>query len=176
MKDYSTESERSTLSKLLHETFEWLTDNAERADEKVLRAKRSDLESLESPIIVRFTERQTRGKAIEDFQQVMFSARAFFIEAHKNNTSAKEGESTSDKPIAPPKYTDDELKMVEEMLKENEAWMDAKMAIQVKQEDDLTKDPVILTKDLNERGKRLQVTVGSQAEHRADRVGSALDK
>lgn len=44
LKDFSTESERAVLSKALAETFEWLSDNAERADEKTLRSKRSDLE------------------------------------------------------------------------------------------------------------------------------------
>ncbi len=149
------------MSKLLSETFEWLTDNAERADEKTLRTKRSDLEKLESPVILRFTEKQTRGKAVEDFQQAMFAARAFFIEAHQNNTAAigAAESATPQKPVVPPKYTEEELKSVEELLKENEVWMDERMVVQVKLEEDLTSDPAIFTKDLDEKGKRLQMTV-----------------
>lgn len=150
------------MSSLLKETFEWLSDHAERADEKSLRIKRSDLEKLESPIILRFTEKQSRPKAVEDLQQAMFSARAFFIEAQKNHTAAIEAAEsvTPEKPVAPPKYTAEELKTVETLLKENEVWMDEKMTEQVKLEEDRTKDPVILTKDLNAKGKNLQMTVG----------------
>jgi hypoxia up-regulated 1 len=118
---------------------------------------------VEEPIIFRFTERQTRGKAVDDFQQAMISARSFFIEATKNNTLAIEAQeaSTPEAPVAPPKFTEDELKVVETMMKDNEKWMDPLMEVQVKldKEADNTKDPVILTKDLNERGKTLQMTV-----------------
>ena len=91
----------------------------------------------------------------------MFAARAFFIEATQNNTLAKEAavDAPPDNPVIPPKYTDDELKNVEEMLKDNEVWMDSRMEKQVKIEADKTKDPEILTEDLNSRGKKLQMTV-----------------
>ena len=119
------------------------------------------IRTLEEPIVVRFSERQTRGKAIEDFQQAMFAARAFFVEANKNNTLALEAaeQATPEKPVAPPKYTQDELNVVEELLKDYEVWMDTRMEKQVKIENDPIKDPEIYTKDLNERGKKLQNTV-----------------
>lgn len=95
----------------------------------------------------------------------MLSARAFFVEAHKNQTLAIEAQeaSTPENPVAPPKFTEDELKVVEVMMKDNEKWMDPLMEVQVKldKEADHTQDPVILTKDLNERGKTLQTTVCS---------------
>lgn len=113
--------------------------------------------------MIRFTEYQTRGKAIEDFQQAMFAGRSFYVEAQKNTTEALEAakEATPEKPVAPPKFTDDELNLVKNLLKENEVWVDGLMEQQVKLESDKTKDPVILTKDLNERGKRLQSTVNA---------------
>lgn len=181
--DFGTQAEKDKLAGLLAETFDWLQDNAEKADETTLRKKRSDLlfvplllllswtriarsptrSDLEQPIIFRFNERQTRGKAVDDFQQAMFSARAFFVEAHKNNTAAIEAQesATPENPVAPPKFTEEELKTVEVLMKENEVWMDELMETQVQldREDDKTKDPVILTKDLNEKGKTLQMTV-----------------
>ncbi|ORX33442.1 Hsp70 protein-domain-containing protein [Kockovaella imperatae] len=159
--EYGTQKEREGLQKLMEETFEWLGDHAEKAEEKTLVEKRSTLTKLEQPIITRFKEAQTRGKAIEDFQQAMFAARAFFVEAHKNVTAAKEAAeaATPENPVAPPKYTDEELKTVEDMLKDNEVWMDTRMQKQVKIETDKTKDPEILTEDLDSRGKRLQSTV-----------------
>ncbi|KAK4684151.1 hypothetical protein P7C73_g6049, partial [Tremellales sp. Uapishka_1] len=159
--EFATTSERESIKKLVGETMEWLGDEAERAEEKVLRKKRSDLETLERPVIVRFRETQTRGKAIEDFQQAMFAGRAFLIEAHKNHTEVEEAVKSApeDKPAAPSKYTDDELKDVQKMLKDNEVWMDDLMKVQVTLEDDKAKDPVIFTKDLEERGKSLQAFV-----------------
>jgi hypoxia up-regulated 1 len=133
---------------------------------------------LEAPIIVRFTESQTRGKAIDDFQQAMFAARAFFVEAHANSTAGTTADAASPAPeetpsipgdetgsakvepaVLGPRYTEEELKVVEDMLKDNEQWMDGLMEVQVQLESDKTSDPVIFTKDLNERGKKLQMTV-----------------
>jgi hypoxia up-regulated 1 len=50
---------------------------------------------------------------------------------------------------------------VETLMKDNEKWMDPLMEVQVRldKEGDHTQDPVILTKDLNEKGKLLQSTV-----------------
>jgi len=119
---------------------------------------------IETPIIIRFTEAQSRGKAIDDFQKAMFSARAFFVEAHKNNTIALESAFSAtpdDDPVVPPKFTKEELGVVGDMLKDNEVWMDELMKIQVGIEEEKSKDPVIWTKDLDERGKKLQSTVSA---------------
>ncbi|WVR05173.1 hypothetical protein IAU60_002185 [Kwoniella sp. DSM 27419] len=159
--EFATADERARLGKLKDETMEWLHEHAESAEETVLRQKRADLETLESPIIFRFAESQTRGKSVEDFQQAMFASRAFLTEARKNNTIALEAaaSATPEDPVAPPKYTEDELIEVEELMKDNEVWMDAKMEKQVPLEADLTKDPVVTSKELDERGKRLQTMV-----------------
>ncbi|RXK35481.1 hypothetical protein M231_07259 [Tremella mesenterica] len=159
--EFATKEEREKMGKLMRESFEWLGEHAERADEMTLKLKRAALESLEAPIILRYKEHTARPRAIDDFQQAMFSARAFFVEAHKNNSLALESISTapSDKPVPPPRYTEEELKVVEDMLKDNEKWIDGLMVKQVKIEGDKTKDPVILSKDLDDRGKRLQNTV-----------------
>ncbi|KAK8869653.1 hypothetical protein IAR55_000221 [Kwoniella newhampshirensis] len=161
VQEYSTKEEQKTLKALVDETFEWLGEHAESAEEKLLRAKRAALEKLEAPIIFRFTEDHKRGKAVEDFQQAMFASRAFLVEARKNNTAALEEAATAtpENPAIPPKYTEEELKNVEDMMKANEVWMDEKMKVQVTLEDDRTKDPVIVSGDLDERGKNLQSTV-----------------
>ena len=41
--DYGTDKERNTMQKLLTETFDWLGEHAERAEESVLLAKRKAL-------------------------------------------------------------------------------------------------------------------------------------
>jgi hypothetical protein len=93
----------------------------------------------------------------------MLSARAFFVEAQKNQTIAIEAQeqSTPEAPVAGPKFTKEELEVVEGLMKDNEKWMDPLMEVQVRLDKagDNTEDPVIFTKDLNERGKLLQTTV-----------------
>ncbi|WVQ70033.1 uncharacterized protein L199_008257 [Kwoniella botswanensis] len=159
--EYATQAERDKIRDLVDKTMEWLGDHAETADEKTLKGKRSDLESLELPILKRYKEYLHRPKALEAFQQAMFASRSFLSEARKNNTEALKaaGSATDENPAIPPKYTEEELKDVEDQMKENEQWIDGLMKDQVKIEDDKTKDPVIMAGDLDERGKKLQMTV-----------------
>ncbi|KAI9637842.1 Hsp70 protein-domain-containing protein [Dioszegia hungarica] len=161
LQEYSKPDEQDKLRVLKEETFEWLLENAEGADEKTLREKRTELEKLEAPIILRFQESRTRPKAVEDFQQAMFAARSFLVEAQSNVTIAKAAvaASTPESPAAPPKYTDEELTAVEVLMKELEEWMDEVMTQQVFLEEDKTATPVVMTKELDERGKKLQTTV-----------------
>jgi hypoxia up-regulated 1 len=97
----------------------------------------------------------------------MFAARSFLVEATQNNTLAKEAQAnaTPEKPVAPPKYTDAELEDVKTRMKELEVWMDGLMTEQVKLDGDNTKDPVIFTKDLDEKGKALQMMVSWTRQH-----------
>lgn len=91
----------------------------------------------------------------------MFMSRAFLVEATKNRTEALEAAEAAppEKPVAPPKFTETELKEVETMMKELEQWMDPLMEEQMKIEADKTADPVILSQELDEKGKKLQMTV-----------------
>jgi hypoxia up-regulated 1 len=102
-----------------------------------------------------------RPKAIEDFQQAMFAARHFFVEASKNNTEAIAAveAATEDEPATPPKFTPEELEVVEKMLKEYEHWMDSGMSQQVVLDETKTSEPLVLVKDLESKGKLLQATV-----------------
>lgn len=119
---------------------------------------------------------------MEDFQQAMFTARSFVVEAQKNVTEALEAAKTAtpEKPVAPPKFTEEELKVIEGLMKDNEVWMDERMQKQVKIEGDLNKDPEITVKDLNEKGKRLQMAVSladsRQGGTRTDQTGITVDQ
>lgn len=159
--EFAKPEERKILSKLVEDTFEWLHDHAEDADVKTLLAKRTALETVENPIVVRFKESQTRGPAIDNFQQAMFAGRHFLVEASKNRTAALEAvaNAPAEKPAAPPKFTQEELDEVKTMLKDYETWMDGLMEKQVPLEQDKTADPVIFSAELDERGKRLQAHV-----------------
>ncbi|WVW83006.1 hypothetical protein I302_105022 [Kwoniella bestiolae CBS 10118] len=159
--EYATQAERDKIRVLLDKTMEWLGDHAETADEETLKGKRSDLESLELPVVKRYKEYLHRPKALEAFQKAMFASRSFLSEARQNNTQALKlaEEATDELPAIPPKYTEEELKGVEDLMKENEVWIDGLMKEQVKIEDDKTSDPVIQAGELDERGKKLQMTV-----------------
>ncbi|WVQ78425.1 hypothetical protein IAT38_000511 [Cryptococcus sp. DSM 104549] len=161
LQEYSTLKEQKALKKLTDESLEWLNEFGETAEEEVLREKLKALETLESPIVFRFTEDHKRGKAVEDFSQAMHAARKFHDEALANTTSALAlaASATPEDPVAPPKYTLEELKMVDEMMEANTEWIDRLMEVQVKLDGDRTKDPVVTSAELDERGKRLQATV-----------------
>lgn len=103
------------------------------------------------PIIRRYQEAITRPKAIDDFQKVMSAARIFFVDAQKNLTQAVEADE-------PSRHSQEELDDLFAKLKENETWMSEKMVLH-KQIEDFTVDPVLLTADLNEKGKALQMMV-----------------
>jgi hypothetical protein len=96
----------------------------------------------------------TRPKAIDDFQKVMSAARIFFVDAQRNLTQAVEADE-------PSRHSQNELDDLLDSLKENEGWMKQKMEAHKIIEDDFTKDPAILTADLNNKGKALQMMVSS---------------
>ncbi|KAL0254068.1 hypothetical protein I308_101447 [Cryptococcus tetragattii IND107] len=159
--DFSTPAEQQALKKLLDETFEWLGENDEVAEEAKLRRKLAELEGLERPVVFRYNEYRARDKAVADFQQAMHLARAFLIDAQANYTKAMEAATTAtpEDPVAPPKHTEEELKAVDELLKEYTQFIDEKMKVQVTLDGDKTKDPVITVRELEEKGRRLQATV-----------------
>ncbi|KIR59895.1 hypoxia up-regulated 1 [Cryptococcus bacillisporus CA1873] len=159
--DFSTPVEQQALKKLLDETFEWLGENDEVAEEAKLRRKLAELEGLERPVVFRYNEYRARDKAVADFQQAMHLARAFLIDAQANYTKAMEAATTAtpEDPVAPPKHTEEELKAVDELLKEYTQFIDEKMKVQVTLDGDKTKDPVITVRELEEKGRRLQATV-----------------
>ncbi|AFR93399.1 hypoxia up-regulated 1 [Cryptococcus neoformans C23] len=159
--DFSTPAEQQALKKLLGETFEWLGENDEVAEEPNLRRKLAELEGLERPVVFRYNEYRARDKAVADFQQAMLLARAFLIDAQANYTKAMEAAATAtpEDPVAPPKHTEEELKGVEALLKEYTQFIDEKMKVQVTLDQDKTKDPVITVRELEEKGRRLQATI-----------------
>jgi hypoxia up-regulated 1 len=159
--DYATVAERKRLGEMVGTAFEWLHEHADEAKIDALLAKRTELETIEAPIITRFKEWRVRGKAVENFQQAMFAGRAFLMEAAQNRTEALEAAAAApaDKPVAPPKFTQEELDGVRDILKDNEQWIDPLMKVQATLEGDKTADPVIFAADMDERGKKLQMHV-----------------
>lgn len=136
------------------ETFEWLNEQGDDADRETLMRKRAALEDLETPIIIRWKEHKTRPKAIDDFQKIMSAARLFLVDSKKNLTQAIADDQ-------PSRHTEEELDGLFDQLKANEDWAIEKLAAQKKLEDELTSDPAVMSADLNEKGKALQMTVSA---------------
>lgn len=159
--DFGTEEERKRLSDGVAEAFDWLHEYAESAPVGDLVSRLTQLETLEAPIATRYKEWMARPTAVEKFQQAMHAARAFVLAATENRTNALKAAETAteESPVAPPKYTEEELLKVATMLKEYENWIDPLMTEQVKLNDNMKADPVIFSKDLDDKGKALQIYV-----------------
>lgn len=159
--DFGTDEERERLSSGVASAFEWLHEYAESAPAGDLVSRLTELEALEAPIATRYTEWMSRPTAVDNFQKAMHAGRAFLISATQNRTDAlKAAETATDEnPVAPPKYTEEELLKVANLLKEYEQWIDPLMVEQVKLNGDMKANPVIFTKDLDDKGKALQIYV-----------------
>lgn len=158
---FSTKQERDAIKNLVVSTLDWLHENAEDANVQTLIGKRTAIEALEEPIVTRFSEYETRPKALTNFRTALYAGREFVDEARQNVTEALEAakNASEDKPVAPPRYTEAEIKAVEDMIVDGGAWLDNLMVEQIKIEDDKTANPVIFTKDLDERGQKIQAAV-----------------
>jgi hypoxia up-regulated 1 len=159
--DYASDDERKRLNEMVQNAFDWLHDHADDAKTDILLGKRAELETLEMPIISRFKEYRTRGEAVQNFGSAMLAGRSFLVQALANRTQALEAAENAppEKPVAPPKFTQAELDEVRDMIKEMEAWIEDLMQIQAPLESDKTADPVIFVKDMDDRGKKLQMHV-----------------
>ncbi len=82
----------------------------------------------------------------------MMLSRAFFVDAMQNLTEAEEAGTLS-------KYTRSELEPIEDLLKDNEAWMTEKMHEQDAADKELYNDPAVTISELEARGKTLQYLV-----------------
>lgn len=50
--DFATSAEKSAIGKLVQESLNWLSEHAEKADEKTLKGKRADLEWVLSIFLI----------------------------------------------------------------------------------------------------------------------------
>lgn len=158
---FSTKEERKAIQNLVSSTLDWLHENAEDANVQTLIGKRTAIEALEEPIVTRFTEFEARPIAVTNFRTALYAGRAFVDEARENVTKALEAAKSApeDQPVAPPRYTEAEIKGVEDLIVESGDWLDTLMKDQIKLNEDKTSNPVIFAKDLDERGQKIQAAV-----------------
>ncbi|KAG8908955.1 lumenal Hsp70 protein [Tulasnella sp. 403] len=142
--------EKQALTKGLEEAMAWLHEEGETADATALWNKRQHLETIEQPIIARYKEASTGPKALSDLQKAHALTRAFLIEGKANATlDTQEGRT--------PRFTDEELSEVEDVLSKSEDWL---RGMSEKQKPlNKRQDPVLKTADMESRGIALQKLV-----------------
>jgi len=149
-KEFVQPSELTRLSQGLDDTLRWLNHEAETADAELLREKRTHLEDIERPVISRYKEASSGPAALSNLQKAHTLTRAFLMEAYANRTLALQAGH-------PPRFTEEELALVESTVNESEEWLKVVTA----QQKLLTKrdDPVLRAADMESRGVTLQKLV-----------------
>lgn len=143
----SQPAEREKLTEVLEESFQWLNDRGDLAETSQLLDKRIALETLEKPIIHRYTEIEAFPQALNNSQMWNWHTRLFLTEARQNLTSELEQG-------LPSKWTKDELDGLEKALKEHESWLNEWVEKQKKVKS--YEDPVIETREMKARAKVLE--------------------
>ncbi|KAK0447909.1 Hsp70 protein-domain-containing protein [Desarmillaria tabescens] len=146
-KECSQDSERAAIAEKLEETITWLHDKGDVSETSQFLDKRIALETLERPIVHRYTEIANFPQALNNSQMWNWSTRLFLTEARQNLTR----ELAED---LPSKWTKEELDALEKTLKEHETWLNT--WVEKQKSVKLNEDPVIETTEMKARAKVLE--------------------
>ncbi|KAG7447381.1 actin-like ATPase domain-containing protein [Guyanagaster necrorhizus] len=146
-KECSQESERAAIAEKLQETITWLHDKGDVSETSQFLDKRIALETLERPIMHRYTEIANFPQALNNSQMWNWSTRLFLAEARQNLTREAEED-------LPSKWTKEELDALEKTLKEHETWLNT--WVEKQKSVKLNQDPVIETTEMKARAKMLE--------------------
>ncbi|KAF9238683.1 heat shock protein 70 family [Melanogaster broomeanus] len=160
----SKPSERQAISQKLTETVSWLHEEGETADTTALWEKRGALESLERAIVHRYKEIEAFPEALNNSQKWNWSTRLFLAEARANVTA----EEAAD---IPSRWTSVELDALEAALKEHEIWLND--GVERQKHVKMNEDPVIETRDMKERAKKLEMHLQRLVKRKAPKVKKA---
>jgi molecular chaperone DnaK (HSP70) len=117
LREFVTEQDKETLSKLLMETEEWLYGDGEDESKSVYQDKLSELKKLGNPIALRCTEYQVRPAVFNQLAQLI-------VHYEKIVSLYKEGDEQYSHIDA------EEMKKVEDDVKKRRQWMDEKSQAQ----------------------------------------------
>ncbi|KAK0480495.1 Hsp70 protein-domain-containing protein [Armillaria luteobubalina] len=146
-KECSQDSERTAIAEKLEETITWLHDKGDVSETSQFLDKRIALETLERPIVHRYTEIANFPQALNNSQMWNWSTRLFLTEARQNLTREAEED-------LPSKWTKEELDALEKTLKEHETWLNT--WVEKQKSVKLNQDPVIETTEMKARAKVLE--------------------
>ncbi|GAA6055037.1 hypothetical protein JCM3770_006706 [Rhodotorula araucariae] len=120
----SVSAEREKVRELQSQTAEWLWEEGEDAETKVLKEKKRDLEKLVKHILSRSTEALARPAALASLRSTLTGASAFVADARRNATASAAAAAAAGEDAAPTRFTPDELDKLEALVREAESWAD----------------------------------------------------
>ncbi|BGP43196.1 lumenal Hsp70 protein [Rhodotorula kratochvilovae] len=165
----SVDAEREKVRELQSATAEWLWDEGESAETKVLKEKKRDLEKLVKHILSRSTEALARPAALASLHSTLTSASAFLADARKNATAAAAADAD-----APARFTPDELDKLDALLKETRAWVEDADARQAKLR--AHEDPVVRVAEVEKKEKEVEREVAKLEKKKVPRRRKAGTK
>ncbi|BGP03268.1 Heat shock protein 70-like protein LHS1 [Rhodotorula toruloides] len=115
----SVESERRAVREVQERTAEWLWDEGEGAETKVLKEKKRELEKLVKHILSRSTEAVARPAAVSQLRDQLTKTSSFLSTARADAAAL-----TKSDPTAPQRFTADELDSLDKLVKESQVWLD----------------------------------------------------
>ncbi|XP_025101931.1 LOW QUALITY PROTEIN: hypoxia up-regulated protein 1-like [Pomacea canaliculata] len=133
----STEEERQNILQQLSEASDWLYDQPEGTKKEAFINKLKDLKELMKNINLRVYEKEERPKALEALKQHLNSTR-FFLQTVKNMSSTEESI-----------FTEVELKTLEKLVSDTEAWRDEALKEQAKVPDH--ENPTLLVETIGSK-------------------------
>ena len=156
-----TKDESERVLEKVNALSAYLTEEADKADAKVLNKKKSELASLTDPIHRRMSEAERRPEAVKSMRLSLKSAMVFVDDARTNLTEAVKQQTGS-------KYTAAELDTLEAQARKEAVWLEDGVSAQSKRQ--LNENPVILVDDILAREKKILDSVKRLSRRRAPKT------
>ncbi|BGP27455.1 lumenal Hsp70 protein [Rhodotorula toruloides] len=145
----SVESERKAVKEAMERTAEWLWDEGEGAETKVLKEKKRDLEKLVKHILSRSTEASERPAAVSSLRDQLSKSSSFLSTARADSAALAKSD-----PSAPQRFTGDELDSLDKLVRETQAWLDD--AVKRQEKVKAYEDPAFKVVEVEKRAKEVE--------------------
>ncbi|BGP35161.1 lumenal Hsp70 protein [Rhodotorula toruloides] len=145
----SVESERRAVREVQERTAEWLWDEGEGAETKVLKEKKRELEKLVKHILSRSTEAVARPAAVSSLRDQLAKTSTFLSTARADAAAL-----TKSDPTAPQRFTTGELDSLDKLVKDAQAWLDDALKRQEKLK--AHEDPAFKVAEIEKRVKEVE--------------------
>ncbi|GAA6058257.1 hypothetical protein NBRC10513_001978 [Rhodotorula toruloides] len=131
-------------------TVEWLWDEGEGAETKVLKEKKRELEcKLVKHILSRSTEAVARPAAVSQLRNQLNKTSTFLSTARADAAALTESD-----PTAPQRFTTDELELLDKLVKESQSWLDN--AIKRQEKLKAHEDPALKVAEVEKKVKEIE--------------------
>ncbi|BGP19879.1 hypothetical protein JCM10213_008647 [Rhodosporidiobolus nylandii] len=156
----SIDSERKAVRDLLEKTGDWLWDEGEQAETKVLKEKKRELEKLVKHITSRSTEALKRPEFVALLRDAFTTSTSFLSSARENFTLAEAAKEVQ-------RFTSDELDKLEKLVTSTREWLDDALKKQDKVK--AYEDPVLRVAEIERKLKDVEGEVRKLERKKAPR-------